>query len=136
MNPKLSAQQAVEVWRWPNVPKGKWGPRGWNWLHVTAINYPQDPTLAEARLAFRRIWNFITHLPCAECRAHAVQFVLRHPPDLSSTFGLQAWVWRFHNAVNYRLGKRVIPYEEYLAVYADEICWADWQEGCRVTGVE
>jgi mitochondrial FAD-linked sulfhydryl oxidase len=121
---------AFRTWRWPNAPKNEWGPKGWNWLHTLAINYPQNPTQGEGRVAYRRIWDFITHLPCAECLEHAARFVARRPPDLSSTHALQAWVWGFHNAVNARLGKRLVSYEEYSAAYADELCWANWHAGC------
>lgn len=119
-------------WAWPALPKREWGPRGWNWLHVTAINYPPSPTLTDARVAFRRIWTFVSHLPCAECRNHATRFVRQNPPNLASTYALQAWVWKFHNAVNLRLGNPLIPYEEYQRLYADEICWANWSSGCDI----
>jgi hypothetical protein len=100
---------------------------------VTAINYPPNPTTVDARVAFRRIWTFVSRLPCAECRDHATRFVLQNPPNLASTYALQAWVWKFHNAVNLRLGKPLIPYEEYQRLYADEICWANWSSGCSIS---
>jgi FAD-linked sulfhydryl oxidase len=112
-------------WAWPNVPKQEWGPRGWNWLHLVAINYPPEPSLPDARATFRRIWTFVTRLPCAECRRHASAFVLQHPPDLASTYTLQAWAWNFHNIVNVRLGKPAVSYEDYLRTYANDICRAD-----------
>jgi hypothetical protein len=119
-----------EGWAWPNLPKKEWGPRGWNWLHVTAINYPLSPTPVDARTALRRIWDFVTHLPCRECREHSTRFVLQNPPNLASAHALEGWVWNFHNTVNYRLGKAFVPYEEYQRIYADEICWANWSSGC------
>lgn len=127
--------EATETWIWPRVPKGTWGPRAWNWLHVTAINYPREPTLADARRAFRRIWNFVSNLPCAECREHAVRHVIRSPPTLTDSDALQAWVWRFHNVVNACLGKRLVSYEEYRRLYADEICWANWSAGRAISPV-
>lgn len=127
----LAANLEQKGWAWPAaLPKSSWGPRAWYWLHVTAINYPPSPTPVDARIAESRIWGFVTHLPCASCRDHATQFVRQRPPSLESTYALQAWVWRFHNAVNLRLGKPLIPYEEYLRLYADEICWADWTGEC------
>lgn len=114
----------LRSWTWPALPKGEWGPRGWNWLHVVAISYPLHPTSTDARIAFRRIWSFVSHLPCAVCRIHATRFVLRNPPNLASTDALQVWAWGFHNAVNLRLGKPSIPYAEYQRLYACEILWA------------
>jgi len=110
------------AWVWPRVSKGTWGPEGWYWLHVTAIQYPRDPVLADARRAFRRVWDFVTSLPCAECREHAAGHVVRSPPNLASSEAFQVWAWRFHNVVNARLGKRLVSYEEYRRLYAGEIC--------------
>ena len=119
-------------WAWPRIPKWEWGPRGWKWLHVTAINYPLKPTLTDASIAHRRIWNFVANLPCPECRDHATRFFHQRPPVLLSAGDLQVWVWRFHNAVNLRLGKPLASYGDYLRLYADEICWANWGGQCRI----
>lgn len=129
-------------WTWPDVPplwlprarKSEWGPKAWNWLHLLAINYPPRPTLADARLAARHVWRFVAGLPCAECRLHAVWHLRRRPPALAGTEALQAWVWAFHNAVNVRLGKRPLLFEEYLEIYSDELCWAAWSTGCQLAG--
>lgn len=129
--PKRSgAGTVLEKWAWPNAPITEWGPRGWRWLHVTAINYARYPSMAEGRIAFRRIWNFIENLPCADCRAHGLAYVIQHPPDLTDSDALQRWMWAFHNSVNTRLKKAVVSFEEYRGVYADEICWAHWGRGC------
>ncbi len=129
---KSASQWALEKWVWPNVTKDKWGPPGWNWLHELAIEYPAEPTPEDAQTAYRRIWNFAIHLPCGECQMHATTYIKTNPPNLTSTEALQAWVWRFHNSVNRRLGKREVAYEEYQAIYADEICRALWSVGCSV----
>ena len=47
----------------------EWGRRGWRWLHITAINYSRFPSGAEARIVYRRIWNF----GCR--RRHRVRFL-------------------------------------------------------------
>src|SRR5277367_846812 len=103
-----------ERWIWPTtMSKLQWGHRGWDWMHGLAIKYPQDPSRADGIVAFRKIWNFVQGLPCQECRNHAIAFVIAQPPDLANTYALQRWVWMFHNSVNFRLKKRMIPYEEY-----------------------
>lgn len=112
-------------WAWPpNIPKTEWGRRGWRWLHITAINYANRPSIREAQIIYGRIWSFIGNLPCEECRSHALQHILAHPPDLASSSTLQRWVFDFHNAVNARLGTPVITYEQYRGLYLEEICWA------------
>ena len=101
-------------WAWPpQIAIGVWGPRGWAWIHRVAIDYPQIPTTENARITFRRIWSFVSNLPCAECKNHATSYVLQHPPTLASTNTLQEWVWRFHNLTNRRLGKPFTSYENY-----------------------
>lgn len=111
----------LEHWAWPPVPKGTWGPQGWNWAHNLAISYPANPSLADARVAHLRLMNFISNLPCAECRYHATCYVANNPPALASSLTFQSWFWRFHNAVNLRLGKPFYSYDRYLEDYADEI---------------
>lgn len=111
-------------WVWPDRPKSWWGPRGWNWLHVLAINLPEDPTPAEARAAVERIRLFIRDLPCHECASHAGAYARRFPPDASSSGALQAWAWNFHNAVNSRLKKPTLSFPDYLDLYAEELGWA------------
>jgi mitochondrial FAD-linked sulfhydryl oxidase len=116
---------SLERWIWPPLAKNEWGPRGWNWLHTVACQYPAKPTSANVRMTSQRIWNFINHLPCAECRVHATEYIRGHPPTLESTYSLQSWAWTFHNYVNRRLGKPTISYDEYQKLYSDEICNAN-----------
>lgn len=105
-------------WKWPpQIAIWDWGPHGWNWIHTVAIRYPLNPTTEDARVAFRRIWNFASRLPCAECRDHATSYILQRPPSLASTHSLQEWVWRFHNATNLRLGKPFTTAAAYRSAY-------------------
>jgi FAD-linked sulfhydryl oxidase len=105
----------------PGESKREWGRRGWRWLAVEAIWYPARPTLDEARTMFRRLWRFVSGLPCAECRGHATAYLAEHPPSLGSSEALQSWVWTFHNAVNRRLGKPHFSFARYRALYEDEL---------------
>lgn len=101
----------MDVITWPQgMPKSVWGPIGWRWVHHEARSYPRQPTRADAVRAFTRYWNFISRLPCSECRAHAIAYFTRNPPALSSGPALEIWAWRFHNAVNARLGKPLVAY--------------------------
>lgn len=106
-----------------NVYGGKsvWGPPKWYWLHSAAIAHPDHPTLADRRRAHAQFWAFVSSLPCEECRIHARDYARRHPPDFSSSDAYQTWAWRFHNAVNQRLGKPIMSAKEYREVYAEEL---------------
>lgn len=109
------------------VPKSVWGPRGWYWLHVQAINYPASPKPADRTAAFARFWSFVQTLPCPECQQHALAYARQYPPDFSGSSGFQTWAWRFHNAVNYRLGKPLMSAEEYQLMYKTEMDQSYWK---------
>lgn len=109
------------------VPKDEWGPRAWYWLHTSAIYYPAHPTAAAHSTMFARFWSFVQNLPCPECRLHAIQYAREYPPDFSGTDRFQTWAWRFHNAVNHRLGKPLLSAEEYRQAYAEELGRAYWR---------
>lgn len=117
------------TWR-PGQPKQEWGPRAWHWLHLMAINYPPDPSENDMARARVRIGRFIQSLPCADCRIHAAAYIAAVPPDASDAQSLQVWAWRFHNAVNRRLGKRQFPFAAYRQLYLSEMCWAEWSSAC------
>jgi len=108
------------------APKDVWGPRGWYWLHAQAISYPESPTRSDQTAMFARFWSFVQTLPCPECRVHATTYAREYPPDFSGSTGLQTWAWRFHNAVNYRLGKPLMLAEEYREAYREELARSYW----------
>jgi len=125
--PALAAASPTENWGWrPGQSKKQWGPLAWRWLHNKTIDYAQDPSEEEAKQMLRRIRGFISSLPCPECRTHSIEYLAMNPPDLSSSQALQAWAWRFHNAVNVRLGKRPLPFAAYSQLYLSEMCRANW----------
>lgn len=109
------------------VPKSEWGSRGWAWLHTQAINHPAYPSELDRIAMFARFWSFIQTLPCSECRIHATEYAREYPPDFSGSAGFQTWAWRFHNAVNLRLGKPLMSAEEYRRTYAEEISKNYWK---------
>lgn len=122
----------VEEWRWsPLWTKDEWGPKGWRWLHIMAIEYPAEPTARDKSRAAGRIQNFLRNLPCVLCRTHAKEYYKKYPPSFGSSHQLQCWVWRFHNSVNRRLGKPLLYYKDYLKLYMSELCWANWSQQCQ-----
>ncbi|HVE12209.1 MAG TPA: Erv1/Alr family FAD-linked sulfhydryl oxidase [Elusimicrobiota bacterium] len=107
----------------------EWGPRHWNRIHVATIRFPATPSLADEVKVRSRIVQFVTELPCPECRKDAVGYITQNPPATRNTHALQIWGWRFHNAVNARLGKPAFPFDRYCQVYADERAQADAKTG-------
>jgi FAD-linked sulfhydryl oxidase len=115
----------------PLWTKDVWGPKGWRWLHILAIDYPAKPTAADMRRTAFRIHKFLDNLPCVICSTHAKEYYKKYPLRLGSSHQLQVWVWQFHNAVNLRLDKPYVTYKEYLKLYMSEICWASWSQQCQ-----
>ncbi len=137
MDPRLSSLSWLAPGGPPpgEVPKSVWGPEGWDWVHSQAICFPAEPALAERLLMQRRFWAFILLLPCPECRAHATEYARAHPPDLRGSAAFQTWAWRFHNAVNYRLGKPLMSAAEYVAKYGDLLALARRDGAARRLGL-
>lgn len=89
-----------------------WGPGGiWLFLHVISLNFPCKPTKQEQR----QYYNFISMLqyvlPCKACRLSTAKFYKQGSTKLSmsvfkSRATLALWMWRLHNRVNRRLGKK------------------------------
>ena len=102
-------------------PKDVWAPREWYKLHWCAIRYPSNPTEAEKKRMLLLFWNCIHNLPCGYCLKHAKKYTRSYPPDFSGSEEFQTYLWRFHNAVNKRLGKPLMSAKDYRAVYAQEL---------------
>ena len=107
-------------------PPSSWGPRAWYWLHAAAISYPASPPKPVHRAMHVRLWAFLRSLPCAACRGHALAYARAHPPALDGSREFQTWAWKFHNAVNRRLGKPHCSPEEYREIYQHELGRAYW----------
>ena len=111
----------MENWNWPNVSKDDWGPIGWNWIHLMSIEYKINPIIEDAKLTYKRIWNFIKNIPCVECRTHATRYMILNPPNLHSNISLQIWSFNFHNSVNKRIKKQIMSFKDYQKKYENEI---------------
>lgn len=60
--------------------------------------------------------SVVTRLPLnCGCIAHYATYLTEHPPALDSFDAYRRWTWELHNAVNMRLGKPVVSYEDAAA---------------------
>ena len=107
-------------------PPSTWGPLGWHWLHSLAICYPVTPTENDREVLHRRLWSFIQTIPCIECQQHSIDYIRQNPVNASGGHSLQLWVWKFHNAVNARLGKPFMSLHQYLEQYSAELHNSYW----------
>ena len=77
-----------------------WGPPLWKEIHLKSLTLSTD--------------EFITFLdslpgkiPCPKCTRHYIAYRAEHP--IRTSTDIVMWGIRFHNAVNLRIGKPVIP---------------------------
>jgi len=90
-----------------------WGPLGWDWLHNLAKCYPIAPTDSDIHYTYLKIKSFIEKLPCPTCKIHAIEYIKKNPISLQSNKEFQFWAWKFHNAVNARIGKKKFTLLQY-----------------------
>lgn len=97
-----------------------WGRAAWTWLHVVAMNYPEEPS-AKERAAMRDfLESFTLHIPCLACQRHFVRLTRAeresadHPIYASRDAFARATV-EWHNAVNRRLKKPEVSFETFTS---------------------
>lgn len=59
----------------------------------------------------------INNLPCQACITHAKDYLRQNPPEGENA---SIWMWRFHNAVNKRLGKAEMKWNSYQNTYMNK----------------
>jgi len=105
-----------------------WGPLAWQYIHIIAMNYPRNPTAKDVRLYKKFLFNFADTLPCSECRTNFRQILkdrLRPSVHLKNCKTLSRFMFDLHNAVNKKLGKRVVPRAKYATVLEYFMTMAD-----------
>ena len=64
---------------------------------------------------------FPATLPCAQCRRHALAYMRENEDavsrSVSSRRALMHLMWRMHNAVNARTGKRLLTWHQVQNLY-------------------
>ena len=104
--------------------KQYYGPGYWSAMHIDSFN---AKTYEEKITCANTIARLISKFPCLKCRRHATEYASHHPfvhtfsdPDPLSLF---KWTVNFHNAVNKRLDKPIIPIKDAVKKWGDEsIC--------------
>ena len=91
---------------------GIWGTAVWDTIHIFALNYPRNPTDRQEQNMLELIKLLCLHLPCPNCRYHALIYVNQNPPTTGSREELETYFYDFHNEVNERLGKDRVTYAD------------------------
>ena len=95
-----------------------WGPSAWDFLNSSAWGYPENPTKEQQTIA-KLFWETLPYqLPCSACEGHCINYIRDNPPQTKSRHSLTKWLWNFHNAVNYRLGKPQYPWADFSNQYS------------------
>lgn len=94
------------------------GPSTWRALHAITFTFPENPTDKDKQEYLDFVQALSKVLPCPQCRSHMMDYIKNNPIDVSSQLAFSKWGVDFHNAVNQRIGKPVIPYENVRKRYA------------------
>lgn len=96
------------------LPPSKWGKYFWSCLHLSALGFPEVPTI-EDRANYAAFYaDFGKVLPCPKCKGNYARHFQELPVELF-LFGrsqLFDWTVKFHNIVNKELGKPEWTYEQ------------------------
>ena len=93
------------------------------YLHIVSFTYPESPSKKERSNIYKFIIGFSQTIPCKQCRYHFIALIA---PDLKSHVNsimfdnndsLSRTVVRWHNAVNKRLSKPLMKYEDAIMMY-------------------
>jgi hypothetical protein len=96
------------------------GPGKWHTFHSMACD---AKTPEEKQIVINLIRKEQSRFPCGDCKGHFSNYLESNPPEVSlngSPESLFAWTVSFHNAVNYRLGKPQMSYDEAKSVYMND----------------
>lgn len=83
-----------------------WSSCTWDMLHMIAMSYPENPSKERKTNTISMLKGIMMNLPCPACQIHAMNYLDKTPPDVSSREALGVWLVDFHNVVNKRTGKR------------------------------
>ncbi len=86
----------------------------WLYLHAIAETYPSNATSDQKRRFKRHVEDFAIHYPCASCREHMRMYFTEHPLLVDNRAQAVYWMYEFHNAVNDRLGKKMLDKSGYI----------------------
>jgi len=104
------------------------GPGVWRTIHLETF---LARTPEEQRNACYLIRRACLNFPCQVCRGHCSEYIERNPPEKNIgavvaagkgeglPIGIFVWGWTFHNAVNSRLGKPTLEWEQAFQLYQD-----------------
>ena len=96
-----------------------WGPPLWYTLHVKTFEYSIYPTEKDKKNAIEYFKNVDTLLPCAICKQHYKEYLIRRPVEyhVDTRNELVFWLVDLHNEINAQNSKQILSYREVFDIY-------------------
>ena len=91
-----------------------WGKEGWHFIHMTALNFPLEPTEEDRKNYMQFLESLQFVLPCEGCAYNWSEKLKTHPPKMENRDEFFRWTVDMHNQVNVSNGKKEINYEDAL----------------------
>jgi hypothetical protein len=99
------------------ISKSVWGPKAWHLLHAFSIHPSSEITQEEQHFYYLFYKTFYYIIPCQICKIHYRDILdIFEPLDEKKITrkSLKIWVWKIHNKVNERLGKKKMEYQKAM----------------------
>ena len=116
---KSSSNSASDEEMAESLAMSKVGPGMWYVTHKKAA----EATTAAKKREFEEYVEWLKqNIPCAKCKAHFIQLNEQYPLSEYSSMnqGYARWSWIIHNAVNNVLGKPIVTWESFVAMYLEK----------------
>ena len=91
-----------------------WGPGLWNVIHITAKNYPNNPSITDKKIAYQLTKYLAFIIPCQKCQLHYMKNFTKFPPTVDSQAQFFKWTVRMHNQVNRKNNKKCLNINQAL----------------------
>jgi hypothetical protein len=103
----------------------KIGPGLWISIHLKAKHAIDEKTKDEF---IGYMYILASEFPCGNCRGHLQEYLRDHPfepymnlvDEKGHPIGMMKYSWQFHNAVNLRLHKPFVSWQNALAMFYSE----------------
>lgn len=92
-----------------------WGAASWSLMHGLACYLPDEPYYAS--WLFSWFVSMVKVIPCHECKEHAEHMLRNQRYHIRTLPQLKDALWQFHNTINYRSGKALLPRDRYEGVH-------------------
>jgi hypothetical protein len=115
------------------------GPGTWSVIHKRAYK-ATTKKLQKEFIEFMKETCY--EFPCTVCRGHCTEYINNHPLEeylnnsveiggKKEKLGMFVWSWKFHNAVNMRLGKPIMDWDTAHSLYSNDSDEMVCSESCK-----